>query len=862
LDLLERSQALDELGRLAAEAASGRGRLVLVAGEAGIGKTALVRRFSETLPSRARVLWGSCDPSSLPRPLGPLIDVAAALDEGFEQSLDLEAPRGQLFAALRDILAASTHVLVVEDAHWADDATLDLLCYLGRRLHAIRSLVVATYRDDEIGPRHPLRIVLGDLSTSGAARLTLQPLSREAVGALAAKSGRDPHELHRRTGGNPFFVTEALAADDEALPPTLRHAILARAARLTPSGRRALEAAAVLGPRFAPALLAAMDVDDDSFEESLRAGALVRDAGLVAFRHELSREAILETLAPARAVELNRKALAARRGLAADPDSAATLADHAEAAGDGAAVLEFAPRAARRASELRSHREAAAQYERALRWASALPPAERAVLYESRSYECYLTNQFVEALSARERALDIWRELRDSIHVGESHRWLSRLSWFLGKNEDAERHARQSLAILEALAPGPPLAWAYANLAQLHVLACRAREAEDWGNRAITLAERLGEREVLCHALNSVGLARWDRETDDTGEALLERSLALALEMQREDQVSRAYANLASRSVGLLKLGDARRRLEAGLAYCSEHDLDSIRLYLLGWLATCDFWEGRYAQATALAEGVLQDPRLPAASRVQPLVVLGRVRVRRGMARAWEVLDEARALAAETGEMQRLCPVAAARAEAAWLAGDLARVREEVRPTFELALERDHLSVGELSFWLWRADALHDPPARAARQYRLQMQGEARAAAECWRGIGAPYEAATALADLDDEDALRDAHETFEALGAAPMADRLRRRLRARGFRNLRQRPRASTRANPSGLTARELEVLRLVAEGLRNPEIAERLCVSARTVDHHVSSLLGKLGARTRSEAAARAAEVLRAEK
>ena len=186
MDLLERSQALDELGRLAAEAASGRGRLVLVAGEAGIGKTALVRRFTETLPSRARVLWGSCDPSSLPRPLGPLIDVAAALDEGFEQSLDLEAPRGRLFAALRDILAASTHVLVVEDAHWADDATLDLLCFLGRRLHAIRSLVVATYRDDEIGPRHPLRVVLGDLSTSGAARLTLQPLSREAVAALAA----------------------------------------------------------------------------------------------------------------------------------------------------------------------------------------------------------------------------------------------------------------------------------------------------------------------------------------------------------------------------------------------------------------------------------------------------------------------------------------------------------------------------------------------------------------------------------------------------------------------------------------------------------------------------------------------------
>jgi DNA-binding CsgD family transcriptional regulator len=855
--LLERAQPLEELGRLAAEASSGRGRLVLVGGEAGIGKTALVRRFSETLPSGVRVLWGSCDPSFLPRPLGPLIDVAEALDGGFNRLLDREAPRAQLFAALRDVLAGSPHVFVVEDVHWADDATLDLLGYLGRRLDSIRSLLVATYRDDEIGPRHPLRVVLGDLATSGAARLTIPPLSHEAVRRLAEGSGLDPHELHRRTGGNPFFVTEVLAADGTALPSTLRDAILARAARLSASGRRALEAAAVLGSRFPPALLADMDVDDESFEECPRAGALVRDAGLVAFRHELSREAILGTLTPAREVELHRKALAARRRRAADPDSLATLADHAEAAGDGSAVLEFAPKAARRASALRAHREAAAQYERALRWSGALPPAERAALYESRSYECYLTNQFAEALSARERALDIWREVGHTSKIGESHRWLSRLSWFLGRNEDAERQARQSLAVLETIAPGPPLAWAYANIAQLHVVAGRSEEAQDWGNRAIALAEQLDEREVLCHALNTVGLARWHYDNDDTGSVLIERSLALALEMQNEDHVSRAYTNLGSRNYGFRRFGAARRYLGAGLKYAVEHDIESYRLYNLGWLALCDFWEGAYAQATALAEEILRQPRLTAPGRIQPLQVLGRVRARRGEPLVWEVLDEALALAADTGELQRLSPVAAARAEAAWLAGDLARARQEAAPALERAVERDHLSVGELAFWLWRAGGLRDAPARAALPYRLQIQGEARAAAEAWQAIGAPYERAMALADLDDEDALRSALDVFEQLGAAPMADRLRRGLRARGLRNLRSRPRSSTRANPYGLTARELEVLRLVAEGLRNPEIAERLFVSGRTVDHHVSSLLGKLGARTRSEAAARAAEI-----
>src|SRR4029453_15188241 len=271
-------------------------------------------------------------------------------------------------------------------------------------------------------------------------------------------------------------------------------------------------------------------------------------------------------------------------------------------------------------------------------------------------------------------------------------------------------------------------------------------------------------------------------------------SLALALELQDEDQVLRAYTNLATRNYGLLMFRAARRHFDAGLKYAVEHDIESYRLYLLGFLALCELWDGRYAEALALAEETLRHPRLTGPGRVQPLPALGGVRARRGERGAWEVLDEARALAAETREPQRLCPVAAARAEAAWLAGDLARAADEVRPIFELSLERDHLAMGELAYWLWRAGVLRDPPERAPRAYRLQMLGQARAAAECWREIGAPYEAAMALADLDDEDSLRDPHEVFEGLGAVPMADRLRRRLRARGVRNLRTRPRPSTR--------------------------------------------------------------------
>jgi predicted ATPase len=235
MPLLERESALETLGGWFAEARAGRGRLVLLGGEAGVGKTALVNEFALQHRQAARVLWGACDPLTTPRPLGPVADVAPALGGRLDQLLRDEAPREVLFGALlerlRDRRVAT--ILVIEDVHWADEATLDLLRFLARRLGATPVLLVVTYRDDEVGPYHRVQLLAGDLASSALVRrLRLAPLSRQAVAALAGPHGLDPRALYETTRGNPFFVTEVLAAGDEAIPATVMDAVLARAARL------------------------------------------------------------------------------------------------------------------------------------------------------------------------------------------------------------------------------------------------------------------------------------------------------------------------------------------------------------------------------------------------------------------------------------------------------------------------------------------------------------------------------------------------------------------------------------------------------------------------------------------------------
>lgn len=854
MDLLERDSLLDTLKALLAEAADGHGHVVLLAGEAGIGKTSLVATLREHRGA-ARLWWGACDALQTPHPLAPLHDIARDDQVAFRPLLAGEPERVALFESVLADLQRAPTLLVVEDVHWADEATLDLLKFLGRRIDRLPCLLVVTYRDDEIAARHPLRRMVGELPPLRLARLKVPPLSSAAVEAMARRALRSPDGLHAVTQGNPFFVTELLQHGVEGVPQGVQDLVLARYARLGPHARAVMDLASIM-PRHAERWLvdALLAPPLEAIEECLDSGLLVAGRDMLSFRHELARVAVEQSLSALRAQDLHARVLAR---LIQQGDGLAPLArlvHHANLAGDAGAVLRLAPQAASEARGRGAHREAAAHLRTAFAYAHEQPDEVRAGLLDDLAYEDYLTDRIDDALAARAQSRELWRRAGDALREGDAVRWLSRLSWYHGRTRAAERHADEALAILQALPPGRELAMALSNRAQLHMLQGQPTQAVAVGRQALALAQRLGAREIEAHALNNIGSARLDAG-DEGGREELGRSLALSLAEGYEEHAARAYVNLAYDAVICRRLPAAMDDLQRGIAYCESRDLDAWSRYLLAYQAEAWFVAGDWARAAAQASRLLQCADLAAISRIAALAVLGHVGVRRGEPQAQALLDEALALALPTHSTLRIGPVVAARMEAARLRGDDAAALAEMHA---LDAADDHSGYrlwirAELAYQQQRAGARVDVADGFPRPFALQLAGDWRAAAQAWRALGCVCEEARALAEGDDE-ARREALAAFERLGADAMARHLRRELQRDGVRGVPRGQRASTQSNPQGLTRRELEVLRLLCGGLRNAQIAARLSRSVRTVDHHVAAIFAKLGVNTRSEAVAAA--------
>ncbi len=860
--LLERGDELGVLHGCAAEAAAhGHGRVVLVYGEAGIGKTALLRRFRDELPRRVSASWGACDPLFTPRPLGPLLEPAAGLGGEPEALVAAGAkPFDVALAFVAELSAIAPSALIVEDIHWADEATLDVLRLLARRAPAIGLLLVLSYRSDQIHRDHPLRIVLGELPAGDEiTRLELTGLSRETVGELAVRSGLDAVELFRRTSGNPFFVTETLAAGTTLVPETIRDAVLARIARLSSDARALLDAVAIVPQRAEVWLLEALtDGALDALDECLRSGVLRSVADGVVFRHELARLAVLESLAPDRAVALHRRALTALADPTLGAPELARLAHHAEAAGDGPAVLRFAPAAGEEAAALGSPREAQHHYWRALPFARGIDPEARAILLERFADHAYLSDMRAEAVDAIDEAIAIHQRSGDTLREGADLRRRVRLLSCIGRASEALDCAHEAVRVLEQPPPGPELARAYSALAGLSSELFRLAPAVEWGGKAIALATELGDTEGLVHALNNVGTTELSCGIV-AGQAKLERSLELARQARLTTDAGRAYINLSGTLIQWGRWREALVWIERGIEYTRELGLEAWFKCLVGERGLVELALGRWNDAAVTAQSLLEGPRDQVVGpRSDALVALALVRARRGDPGVWPLLDEALEVATAADDLQLLALAAAARAEAAWLEGRPEAIDAATERAYDLVCERGATSyAGQLASWRARAGLPVEPPDDIPTCYRLQLAGEVELAAELFRSEGAGYDGAIALISSTNGAALRAALDELRALGAEPAAAIVTRRLRELGERQVPRGPRPSTAENPAGLTNRELEVLPLLAEGLRNAEIAQRLVVSQKTVDHHVSAILRKLGVGSRGQAGAAAARL-----
>ncbi len=853
MELLERDGALAALAAANTAAARGEGRIVCVSGEPGIGKTSLVKRFVEELGGGTRVLVGTCDDLSIPRPLGPFRDLAGSISEELESAL----VAGAAPDAIQDLLLAELEspprptVLVLEDVHWADHATLDALTLLGRRIGTLPAQLVATYRAGEAPPGHPLHAALGAIRPEDMVLLELPPLSRDAVTALA---GGQADELYATTGGNPFYVTELLASrDGPQPPPSIANAVVARVSRLDVASRRLVELVSVVPNRVRTAVLdVAMPGWAAAAEEPERRQLLEMDGEHVRFRHELARNAVLSSIPVVARRRLHSDVLAALLDQGADP---ADIVHHAEAAGAEDVVSEYAMVAARRAAALESNRESYFHYRRAMDFVERLPALDKADLLEELSAAAYLVGRLDEAFEATEAAIAIHGELGDQAAVGRCTRVLSRLHWFVGDGGPAREQAMEAIEILEPLGESIELARAFSGVAQLAMLADDGEQALRWGEHALDLATRLGDDSTRAHALVNMACTRVQLDPGEFAVVLDAHALADAAG-ERED-ATRAMGNLGYTLMSWAMPHEARRYAREALAYADRHEVHTYVSYVTTGLAWMSLRSGDWDEAERAAQGEIE--RGITVVQLLAKTVLAELAIRRGDADARERLADLAAHADRAAEPQRMEPVLE-------LTAELALTDEEPFPVEQLeelaAQMREHGGLrGRFAVRLaaWAAVAGIEIPIDVAARgpYAAMVRGDWAAAADAFGELGWPYDRALMLSMLDDERSLSEAIEIARRLGAAPLTKRVAARMRELELR-VPHGPRKTTRANPAGLTARQLEVLALIADGLSNAEIAERLVVSQRTAEHHVAAVLTKLDASTRQDAARRAPEFL----
>ena len=846
--LLEREAELRALRAAVADAGARRGSVVVVLGEAGIGKTSLVQALRDDPGTECRVAIGLCDDLLTRRTLGPFHDIARSLGGELARAVatsDSAAVCDAVVAELDHPLRPT--VMVLEDVHWADEATLDVLRYVGRRIAPLRGVLVVTYRGEEIGPDDPLTRVLGALTSTTVRHVRPQSLSEESVAALASEAGLDPQGAVSLTAGNPLLVTELARATDIGIPLSVRDLVRSRLGTLPRPARDAVELLSVLS-RPVPMALVATIIEDLSLVGLAEARGLVEvEAHRLRFRHELLRMAIVDRLPVVVRTEYHRRVLEPLQQHDAPVDE---VLHHARLAGRADLVVRFGLLAARAAYRAGSHREAVQHQDNVLAHAELVGSDTHALILEEHAWSLHHLNRSTEAAEAARAAVELRQDLGDALAHARALCTLSRMAYRDNDPDVALRAAEAAVEVAERVGDEEMLAEARLARTSLFALTDRRQEAFDEATAVLHAAQALGRTDLESLALNYQATCRiiGGHAAPDAIETLI-RAVSIAREAGHIEPAARAYGNLVSELLPS-RHADRWRWYEEAIAFVTDHDLPAFRFNLVGTASHTLVEEGRWRDAEVAVRELLAGSQQAGILELVALEPLARILVRQGAPDADDVLAKAWRIAARSGASQFLGPVGAIRAERAFLGQDRVTA-EQVRREVPLD-DLEPYTRGEVVTYLRRA-GLDDLPVVGAVTpgWAAVLAGDLRAAADHWAEVGDPYERALALYAMDGQAEILEALTILDGLGAAPAARLARQRLRELGVRRIPRGPTAPTRENPRGLTERQLEVAQLLGEGLTNAEIAERLVLSVRTVDHHVAAVLQKLGVPSRSNVA-----------
>jgi DNA-binding CsgD family transcriptional regulator/tetratricopeptide (TPR) repeat protein len=622
--------------------------------------------------------------------------------------------------------------------------------------------------------------------------------------------------------------------------------------------RETLETAAAIGMRVEPLTLAGIvgRPIEREIAAAFDAGLLRAEGYAIAFRHAAVQAVIVAATSPVRAQLLHNRILAYLERHPGSGASASRLAFHAEEAGNRTAAHRYALTAAAEATRLQSHREAADQYARALRCADTIPPQANAEILEAHAYACHLTSRMPDAIASQQAAADIWDTLGNRLRYGHNLRRLSRYWLYDGRYRIGGDLAEESFESLQAFPDSAEFAMACGFLAEWRIRAARFAEARALADRAMAIANRLDDPATIAHALISAGMVQLALN-DPAGTGTLDAGGALARQIGHDEFEFRAISHLAEANVTRRLRAESRSYASAGLEMARTRDLPMmIALYgsvrLMTLLDGCDWPAAIEESATLIANG-------GAAGRLVLIahLVAARAGMRSGQGGP-SALDPAIRHAHALDDPVAWAMVRSAQLEQAWLAGT--SPGDTIVPGALLAdahAAGDAWTASELALWQSRSGPLPAVPEWVVEPYSSELRGDLPKAADLWVETGVPIEALRARSASDLESELRAAHAGFIALGAEPDAIRVARRMHELGYRGIPRGPRPSTRQNAALLSRREIDVLTLLAEGASNREIADRLSVSPKTVDHHVSAILAKLGASNRQQAVVKSREI-----